>query len=55
MPDAEKPAAPEESRDQTTRPALRKGRAPIRPSGSARQPQYDRRTTPDAASGDPTE
>ncbi|MFC3628570.1 hypothetical protein ACFOM8_03840 [Paracoccus angustae] len=41
--------------DQTTRPSLRKGDGPVEPSGSARQPRYDRNTTPDAASGDPTE
>ncbi|WP_374301227.1 hypothetical protein [Paracoccus sp. (in: a-proteobacteria)] len=42
-------------KDQTTRPSLRKDNRPIQHPDSARQPRYDRNTTPDAASGDPTE
>ncbi|MTE01065.1 hypothetical protein GIY56_12240 [Paracoccus sp. YIM 132242] len=42
-------------KDQTTRPSLRKGDGPIPPSGSARQPVHDPRTTPAPASDDPTE
>ncbi|WP_295042305.1 hypothetical protein [uncultured Paracoccus sp.] len=53
MPDTDKDNDPD--KDQTTRPSLRKGDRPVQPSGSARQPVYDRNTTPDAASGDPTE
>lgn len=42
-------------KDQTTRPSLRKDKHPVEHPGTARQPRYDRKTTPDAASGDPTE
>lgn len=42
-------------KDQTTRPSLRDGDQPVEHPGTARQPSYDRKTTPDAASGDPTE
>lgn len=54
MPDPDKDMDPD--KDQTTRPSLRKdGRQPIEPSGSARQPLHDRRTTPAPASDDPSE
>ncbi|WP_410217337.1 hypothetical protein [Paracoccus sp. (in: a-proteobacteria)] len=42
-------------KDQTTRPSLRKDHQPAERYSTARQPSYDRRTTPDVASGDPTE
>ena len=42
-------------KDQTTRPSLRKGDGPIKPSGTARQPRFDRKTGAGPASDDPTE
>ncbi|SMO34507.1 hypothetical protein [Paracoccus laeviglucosivorans] len=42
-------------KDQTTRPSQRKDDAPVERPTTARQPIYDRKTTPDSASGDPTE
>jgi len=42
-------------KDQTTRPSLRKEERPTEPSGTARQPRYDHKTTPSHASDDPTE
>lgn len=53
MPD--KDTDPNMEKDQTTRPSLRKGHQPIQHPDSARQPRYDRNTTPDVASDDPTE
>jgi len=44
-----------EDLDQTTKPSERNGGRPPDHPTTARQPQYDNRTTPDVASGDPTE
>lgn len=52
---AEKDKDMDLEKDQTTRPSLRKDDGPMEHPPSARQPQYDRRTTPDRASDDPTE
>jgi hypothetical protein len=42
-------------KDQTTRPSVRKPGEPIEHRGPARQPKYDRQTTPDHSSDDPSE
>ena len=55
MSDKERSMSEDLEKDQTTRPSLRKGDRPIKPSGTARQPTFDRKTTPGPASDDPTE
>ena len=55
MSDKERSMKEDLEKDQTTRPSLRKGNQPIKPSGSARQPRFDRNPGPGPASDDPTE
>jgi hypothetical protein len=55
MSDKERSMEEDLEKDQTTRPSLRKGNQPIKPSGSARQPRFDRKPGPGPASDDPTE
>ncbi|WP_167624130.1 hypothetical protein [Paracoccus sp. AK26] len=55
MSDKEQGVADDLEKDQTTRPSLRKGHGPIKPSGTARQPRFDRKTGAGPASDDPTE
>ena len=55
MSDKDKSMEEDLEKDQTTRPSLKKGDQPIKPSGTARQPTFDRNTGRGSASDDPTE
>ncbi|GGF74591.1 hypothetical protein GCM10011402_29060 [Paracoccus acridae] len=55
MSDKDKSMEEDLEKDQTTRPSLTKGDQPIKPSGTARQPTFDRNTGRGSASDDPTE
>ena len=55
MSDKEQGVPDDLEKDQTTRPSLKKGNQSIKPSGTARQPTFDRNTGRGSASDDPTE